>query len=161
MIAPVLPFLSERLWQTLVADVVPDAPASVHLAGWPARVERPGDAALLEEIAAVRDVVVLGRRARGESNLKLRQPLRRLYVRGAGAAATHADEIAEELRVKEVGFDEGPTRRVADAAEPAPARPAPGAEAARRARRARGGRRRAARRRARCGRRARCSSPTR
>jgi isoleucyl-tRNA synthetase len=84
----------------------------VHLAGWPARSERPGGAALLAEIATVRDVVQLGRRARGEANLKLRQPLRRMFVRGASAAAAHADEIAEELRVKEVGFDQGPVARV-------------------------------------------------
>jgi isoleucyl-tRNA synthetase len=108
----VLPFLSERLWQTLVTGACPDAPASVHLAGWPARSERPGDAALLAEIATVRDVVQLGRRARAEANLKLRQPLRRMFVRGASAAARHADEIADELRVKEVGFEQGPVARV-------------------------------------------------
>jgi isoleucyl-tRNA synthetase len=112
VVAPVLPFLSERLWQALVAGVCPDAPASVHLAGWPAPSDRPGDAELLAEIAAVRDVVQLGRRARGEANLKLRQPLRRMFVRGAGAAAGHAGEIAEELRVKEVAFDRGPVARV-------------------------------------------------
>ena len=112
VVAPVLPFLSEHLWQTLVTGACPDAPASVHLAGWPVRSERPGDDELLAEIAAVRDVVQLGRRARGEANLKLRQPLRRMYVRGASAAAGHADEIAEELRVKEVSFDQGPVARV-------------------------------------------------
>jgi isoleucyl-tRNA synthetase len=112
VVAPVLPFLSERLWQALVAGVCPGAPASVHLAGWPARSDRPGDTELLAEIAAVRDVVQLGRRARGEANLKLRQPLRRMFVRGAGAAAGHADEIAEELRVKEVAFDRGPVAGV-------------------------------------------------
>ena len=109
VMSPVLPFLSERLWQELVADVVEGAPASVHLAGWPQRTDRPDDAHLLTEVAAVRDVVALGRRARNETNLKLRQPLRSLYVRGAPAARAHADEIADELRVKEVRFDEGPT----------------------------------------------------
>ncbi len=44
--------------------------------------------------------------------MKLRQPLRRAYVRGAGAAAKHVEEIAAELRVKYVGFDEGPVARV-------------------------------------------------
>jgi isoleucyl-tRNA synthetase len=112
VVAPVLPFLGERLWQALVTGACPDAPASVHLAGWPTRCERPGDEELLAEIAAVRDVVQLGRRARGEANLKLRQPLRRMFVRGASAAAGHAEEIAEELRVKEVGFDQGPVARV-------------------------------------------------
>ena len=52
----------------------------------------------------VRRVVELGRRARDEARLKLRQPLRRLVTEGAPLAATHADEIADELRVKEVVF---------------------------------------------------------
>src|SRR3954454_2867184 len=90
VVAPVLPFLSEYLWQALMTGACPNAPASVHLAGWPARSERPGDEELLAEIAPVRDVVQLGRRARGEANLRLRQPLRRMYVRGASAAAGHA-----------------------------------------------------------------------
>ncbi len=53
VMSPVLPFLSERLWQELVADVVEGAPASVHLAGWPQRTDRPDDAHLLTEIAMV------------------------------------------------------------------------------------------------------------
>ena len=52
----------------------------------------------------MRRVVELGRQARGEASIKLRQPLRRLVVQGAGSAQRHADEIAEELRVKEVEF---------------------------------------------------------
>jgi isoleucyl-tRNA synthetase len=80
----------------------------VHLAGWPTRNDALANAALLDEIAEVRRIVQLGRRARAESGVKLRQPLRRVYVRGAHFAATHGDEIADELRVKEVGFNEGP-----------------------------------------------------
>jgi isoleucyl-tRNA synthetase len=54
----------------------------------------------------VRRVVELGRQARAASGLKLRQPLRRLVVAGAGPARPHADEISEELRVKDVEFGE-------------------------------------------------------
>ena len=54
----------------------------------------------------MRRVVELGRRARDEARLKLRQPLRRLVTEGAPLAASHADEIADELRVKEVVFGE-------------------------------------------------------
>jgi isoleucyl-tRNA synthetase len=56
-------------------------------------------------MTAVRRVVEAGRRARMEANIKLRQPLRRVIVRGADLAALHADEIREELRVKEISFD--------------------------------------------------------
>ncbi len=97
VVAPVMPFLAEYLWRRLVS---PDE--SVFLADWPAEVEV--DEALLEEVAAVRRVVELGRRARDEARLKLRQPLRRLVVEGAAAAAAHEREIAEELNVKEVEF---------------------------------------------------------
>jgi len=99
-VAPLMPFLTDHLWRNLVQG----GPASVHLAGWPEAAEP--DPALLEEIAEVRRVVELGRQARSASQLKLRQPLRRLVTEGAPLAASHADEIADELRVKEVVFGE-------------------------------------------------------
>ncbi len=98
VIAPVMPFLADHLWRNLVQD----GPASVHLAPWPEPVAP--DRALLAEFAEVRHVVELGRQARSASQLKLRQPLRRLVVAGAHRAESHAAEIAEELRVKEVEF---------------------------------------------------------
>jgi isoleucyl-tRNA synthetase len=101
-IAPVLPFLAEHLWQNLVAGPCEDAPRSVFLAPWPEAGE--ADERLLAEVAAVRRVVELGRQARSTSGIKLRQPLRRLVVEGAPSAEGHAEEIAEELRVKEVTF---------------------------------------------------------
>ena len=100
VISPVMPFLAEHLWQALVADVAEDAPASVFLAGWPEA--RAPDAGLLAEVAELRAVVALGHKARSAAGLKLRQPLRRIVVEGAPLAAAHADEISEELRVKEV-----------------------------------------------------------
>lgn len=101
VISPVLPFLAEHLWRNLV----PDGPASVFLAGWPDADGK--DPALLDEIVEVRRIVELGRQARATSQLKLRQPLRRLVVAGAsGLAEGHTDEIAEELRVKNVEFGE-------------------------------------------------------
>jgi len=102
VISPVMPFLAEHLWQVLVRDVAKDAPASVFLAGWPSA--RTADVALLEEVAELREVVTLGHQARASAGLKLRQPLRRIVVEGAPLVASHADEIAEELRVKEVEF---------------------------------------------------------
>jgi len=95
VLAPILPFLTDHLWRTLVLD----GPESVHLAGWPEAVEP--DRGLLEEIGSVRRVVELGRQARSTSGIKLRQPLRRLVVEGTSLDG-HVDEIADELRVKEV-----------------------------------------------------------
>ena len=95
VLSPILPFITDRLWRTLVLD----GPESVHLAGWP-EVADP-DRALLDEIADVRRVVELGRQARSTSGIKLRQPLRRLVVEGASLDG-HAEEVADELRVKDV-----------------------------------------------------------
>jgi isoleucyl-tRNA synthetase len=102
LVAPVMPFLTEHLWQQLVRAAAEDAPGSLFLAGWPRAAEL--DERLLAEVAAVRRVVELGRQARSTSRLKHRQPLRRLVVHGAPLAERHTEQIRDELRVKEVEF---------------------------------------------------------
>jgi isoleucyl-tRNA synthetase len=99
VIAPVMPFFADHLWRVLRAD---DQPESVFLVRWQEAGER--DEELLSEVAETRRVVELGRQARAMSGLKLRQPLRRLVVEGAPLAEKHADEIRDELRLKEVEF---------------------------------------------------------
>jgi len=99
VIAPVMPFLAEHLWRVLRGD---DEPESIFLVRWQDAGERDED--LLQEVGETRRVVELGRQARSTSGLKLRQPLRRLVVEGAPLAEKHADEIREELRVKDVEF---------------------------------------------------------
>jgi len=103
VMAPVLPFVTDHLWRNLIGPCE-DAPASVHLAPWP----EPGevDEQLLDEVATVRRVVELGRQARSTSGIKLRQPLRRLVVHGIDLGNGHVEEIADELRVKEVELGE-------------------------------------------------------
>ncbi|MBD0338440.1 MAG: isoleucine--tRNA ligase, partial [Thermoleophilia bacterium] len=105
VIAPVLPFLAEHLWSALGGR------DSVFLAGWPAVDESLRDEALLAEMAEVRELTELGRRARDAAGLKLRQPLRRAVVAGSGVAARWTDEIRDELRVKEVELSERPDVR--------------------------------------------------
>jgi isoleucyl-tRNA synthetase len=101
VVAPVMPFLTDHLWRVLTAPCEA-APSSVHLAGWPEPAAP--DADLLAEIGELRRVVELGRQARSTSGVKLRQPLRSLVVEGAPLAASHAAEIADELRVRDVTF---------------------------------------------------------
>src|SRR4051812_8751856 len=99
VMSPIMPFITDHLWRNLV----PTGPESVHLAPWP-DVAEP-DRALLAEIVDVRRVVALAHQARATSGLKLRQPLRQLIVEGANGSSRHADEIADEVRVKNVAFD--------------------------------------------------------
>jgi isoleucyl-tRNA synthetase len=101
VVAPLMPFLTDHLWRVLTAPCE-GAPASVHLAGWPETAT--AEVELLAEIAELRRVVELGRQARATSGMKLRQPLRALVVEGAPRAQAHADEIADELRVRDVAF---------------------------------------------------------
>jgi isoleucyl-tRNA synthetase len=109
VIAPIAPFLAEHLWQNLVRGACEGGPESVFLAGWP---EPALDEALLAEVAEVRRIVELGYQARGEAELSLRQPLHRMYVRGAPLARAFQNEIAEALNVREVLFDQGPVAKV-------------------------------------------------
>src|SRR5258707_47524 len=103
VIAPVAPFLAEHMWQSLVVAVCPDAPESVFLAGWPEAGQI--DDRLVANVAAVRQIVELGRRARAQSKLKLRQPLSTLIVEGVNDIEDYLAEIADELRVKQVTLD--------------------------------------------------------
>ena len=102
VVAPLMPFLTEHLWQVLVRGTEGAPPDSIHLAGWP---DAPTpDEALLAEVAEVRRVAALGHQARQAASARVRQPLHRLIVEGAPLAEAHVDELRDELRVKEVEF---------------------------------------------------------
>ena len=106
-VAPVMPFLADELWQNLVRGVCPDAPASVHLAGYPQVDAALADAPLTAAMRDVRTVVALGHSARNDAGIKLRQPLRAATVVTADDArrrhiAAHRELVAAELGVKEV-----------------------------------------------------------
>ena len=109
VVAPVMPFLADHLWRTLVAEVCPDAPDSVHLAGWPEGLEP--DETLLADQAEVRRVVDLGRQARGKAGIKVQQPLRRVAVRASEAAMAYREVILDELNVEKL-ISQLPANRV-------------------------------------------------
>lgn len=105
LMAPITPFVTERVWQDLVVAVDPQAPTSVHLAAFPEVDEALIDADLAEQMATTRRLVELGRTARAESGMKVRQPLSRALASAPGFAALPAEllaEIAAELNVGEV-----------------------------------------------------------
>jgi isoleucyl-tRNA synthetase len=102
LMAPLTPFVTERVWQDVVRPVTPDAPESVHLADWPSFDPRAVDDRLREQMSLARRVVELGRAARAEARVKTRQPLRRALV-GSGAWSTLSQDlradVAEELNI--------------------------------------------------------------
>ncbi len=109
LMAPMAPFTAEELYGNLELSVRPGSEPSVHLAAWPAADDELKDEALVTAMRALVRVVELGRAARASAGVKLRQPLGEALVRVrheaelAGVRAL-ADQIAEELNVKEVRF---------------------------------------------------------
>ena len=102
LLAPLVPFVTERVWQDLVRPVDPSAADSVHLASWPS--PRPGDVdeQLSSSVAVARRLVELGRAARSEAKVRTRQPLRRALVGSATWSRLDQElraEVAEELNV--------------------------------------------------------------
>ena len=105
VLAPVMPFWMEDIYQTLVRAVDPSAPASVHLTDWPQPRDDRRDLRLDAAMAEVQRVVRAGRAARNAASVKLRQPLRTALVQVPDDAAWDAVEslkphVLDELNVK-------------------------------------------------------------
>jgi isoleucyl-tRNA synthetase len=110
VLAPVLPFLTEAMYQNLVRSVDASAPESVHHCAYPPADESLIDHELLDDVALSRSVVTLGHSIRASSNLKVRQPLGKAVVVVAhdrqDSVKRTADIIADELNVKSVELAE-------------------------------------------------------
>ena len=102
--APFTPFMSETMYQNMVRTVDKGAPESIHLCDWPKKDESFIDPELEANMAAVLDIVVLGRSARNAANIKNRQPVASMYVQGKALPDMYVSIIADELNVKEVKF---------------------------------------------------------
>ena len=108
-LAPVLPFVTERIYQNLVRAADPEAPESVHLCDMPQARDELRDRDLERQMALAARAVALGRSLRSKHDLKVRQPLRRLYLLPADEASRREltpmlDLIGEELNVKQVAL---------------------------------------------------------
>ena len=103
--APMIPFITEDIYQNLVRSVDSTAPESIHLCMFPAYDEKLIDAELEKDMDLVLKCVVLGRAARNGANLKNRQPLSRMFVKAPFVLPDYfAQIIKEELNVKEIEF---------------------------------------------------------
>ena len=103
--APMIPFMTEDIYQNLVKSVNTDAPESIHLCDFPAVDEAMIDEKLEQDMGEVLDIVVLGRAARNASGIKNRQPIGQMFVNGEAALTDYYKQIIEgELNVKDVIF---------------------------------------------------------
>ena len=111
VLAPVLPFIAEHIYQDLVSRLDPSAPPSVHLRTYPQADPELMDPELEAAMSSVREVVRLGHSLRKQHQLKVRRPLRKVTVvthdlEAARAVASHTQLIADELNLKEVAVTE-------------------------------------------------------
>ena len=103
-ICPMLPFITEEIYQNLVRSVDKNAPESIHLCSYPEVNENYIDKELEKKMDEVLDIVVLGRNARNSGNVKNRQPVAKMYVLGDKLDDLYLDIIKDELNVKAVEF---------------------------------------------------------
>jgi isoleucyl-tRNA synthetase len=106
-LAPILPYLSEAMYQNLIVSVVPSLPDSVHLTSWPADAMAPfRDEDLERAMTTVRQAVELARTLRGQAGLRTRQPLAKAWIAVPDRGVSIDDDLlglfADELNVKSV-----------------------------------------------------------
>ena len=103
--APMIPFMTEDIYQNLVRSIDKTAPESIHLCDFPAVDEACIDKQLESDMDEVLKIVVFGRAARNTANIKNRQPIGKMYVKAENKLSEFYVEIIEdELNVKDVEF---------------------------------------------------------
>ncbi len=103
--APMIPFMTEEIYQNLVRTNDKNAPESIHLCDFPVADEKMIDKQLEESMEEVLDIVVMGRAARNTANIKNRQPIGTMYVKAPHTLSDYFKDIIEdELNVKKVEF---------------------------------------------------------
>ena len=105
--APMIPFMTEQIYQNIVRNIDKNAPESIHLCDYPEVKEEWIDLALESDMDEVLDTVVMGRAARNTANIKNRQPIAQMYVKADHELSEfYVKIIEEELNVKKVTFTE-------------------------------------------------------
>ena len=103
--APMIPFMTEQIYQNLVRSIDKDAPESIHLCSFPEVHEEQIDKALENNMEHVLDLVVMGRACRNASNIKNRQPIGQMFVKADfGLSEFYQEIVADELNVKNIKF---------------------------------------------------------
>lgn len=108
--APIMPFMTEYIWQNLIKKCDKNVAESVHLSDWPTEFEGVSDDGIIEQTALVRDVIATAMRLRNEQQIKVRQPLSKLFIccdaNTADKIKTFEKNILDELNIKSVEYIE-------------------------------------------------------
>ncbi len=103
--APMIPFMTEEIYQNIIRSVEKDAPESIHLCMIPDYEEALINQELESTMREALNIVVMGRAARNDANIKNRQPIGRMFVKAAKALPKYyADIVTDELNVKAIEF---------------------------------------------------------
>ena len=104
VMAPIIPFMTEEIWQKLTRRVLPGSELSVHLSDWPQPLEGFEDDGILQQTADAREIIAVAMRLRNEHQIKVRQPLSTLYLSCDDAEmekiAVFEKNILDELNIK-------------------------------------------------------------
>lgn len=110
VMAPVIPFVTDYIWQNLVRTTETDAPESIMLGGFPQPLTEIEDSNIVKNVDVVREVIATVLRLRNEKSLKIKQPLKTLFVLATDedkkAITQFEDIVKEELNIKNIVFEE-------------------------------------------------------
>lgn len=108
VMAPIIPFMTEEIWQNMVRSFEPNEAISVHLADYPDANSEYDDEDIIKEVEKIRKVIALGLMLRNEKQLKVRQPLQTMYVSSEKEIQNSLNDfdniIKEELNIKSIEF---------------------------------------------------------
>ncbi len=106
VMAPIIPFVTEHIWQNLVREVEKDEAECIMLGGFPEKIWKTSFADVLENTAVARDIMSTAQRLRNENQIKVKQPLKKMYVSSVKNTAEILNDfeeiIKDELNIKEI-----------------------------------------------------------
>ncbi len=108
IMAPIIPFVTEYIWQKLIRVVTPSCEESVHLSDWPQIIKGFEVDGIIEQTALARDIIATAMRLRNEQQIKVRQPLNKLFICMSGEDATKIKDfeknILDELNIRNIEY---------------------------------------------------------
>ncbi len=108
LLAPILPFITDYIWQNCIRKIEVESPISIHLSNYPQKIEMPSDVGILQQTKIAREVITVAQRMRNEAQIKIKQPLQTLYLilnnQDKQSIMPLLDVVKEELNIKEVKF---------------------------------------------------------